>query len=183
MHRLFKIGVVLLSLAAAAGCGKADYNTDFVIRPRIRRVTSSPNDGEPAYQMRVYAWYINKSEQYDWQCLSWDDADAGIITNRRTGETRSFEFLAEQPDFEVAEGEEVNDPDTYIHFDFTRSDVFLLAVDPLNRFFAYRYIFIPKPMPRMQITLMMLLWQTGTYKYLEWTIVNWDHPNTETETE
>lgn len=180
MLRLFKIGILLLSLAALCGCGKANYNTDFTIRPRIRRVESSPDGGEPAYQMRAYAWYIAESEQTQWMCASWDDAQSGIITNRLTGEQRVFEFLSQQPDFEVEEGEQVYDPDTYIHFDLTRSYVFLLAVDPLNRFYAYRYQYIPKPMPYMEITLMLQLWRTGTYEYLKWTIVNADRPEPET---
>lgn len=168
-YRIF----VLLSLAALAGCGKANYETDLIIRPRIRVAESSSAAGEAAYQMRVYAWYIAKEEKLNtWEAVSWEEADQGIITNIKTGEKRSFEFLREQPEIELEEGEQLNDEDTYIHFTLTRSPVFLVAVDPLNKFYAYRSLEMPKPMEWMRVTLMLQLWKKEKYKFLDWTIVN-----------
>lgn len=163
-----------LGLLCLAGCGKANYETDLVIRPRIRRVDSSPAGGEAAYQMRVYAWYIGEGEKVDtWKAESWEDADAGIITNIKTGEKRSFEFMQEQPEIELGEGEVLDDEQTYLHFYLTRSPIFLVAVDPLNKFYAYRMLETPKPMPVQRVTLMLQLWRKEvSYKFLEWTIVN-----------
>jgi hypothetical protein len=172
----------ILLLVGVTACGKADYETDLIIRPRIKISEGSAAEGEAAYQMRVYAWYITKDEKLNnlWEASSWEDADAGIITNIKTGERRSFEFLVAQPEIELAEGEELKDEDTYIHLYLTRSPVFLVAVDPLNRFYAYRSLEMPKPMPWMRLTLMIRIWKERE-KFLDWTITSADYvaPTTE----
>jgi hypothetical protein len=172
----------ILSIVAFTTCGKGNYETDLIIRPRIRISEGSAPEGEAAYQMRVYAWYITKDEKLNnlWEAASWEDADAGIITNIKTGERRSFEFLVEQPEIELAEGEELNDEDTYIHLALTRSFVFLVAVDPLNRFYAYRPLEMPKPMPWMRLTLMIRTWKERE-KWLDWTVTSADYVAPATE--
>ncbi|MDR0906994.1 MAG: hypothetical protein LBM63_00055 [Rikenellaceae bacterium] len=176
MKGAVKIAFLLLSVLALANCGKGDYETDLIIRPRIKIAEGSAAEGEPAYQMRLYAWYISKEERFagEWEASSWEDADAGIITNTRTGERRSFEFLATQPEIELAEGEQVKDEETYIHLTLTRSDVFLVAVDPINRFWAYRPLEMPKPMPWMRLTLMIRTWRERE-KWLDWTVTSADY--------
>jgi hypothetical protein len=183
MRSAAKIVFMLLSVVALANCGgKAVYDTDLIIRPRIKISEGSADAGEPAYQMRLYAWYISKGERMknEWEARSWEDADAGIITNRRTGERRSFEFLATQPDITLAEGEELKDEDTYIHLTLTRSDVFLVAVDPVNRFWAYRPLEMPKPMPWMRLTLMIRTWKERE-EWFKWTVTSADYVKPATE--
>jgi hypothetical protein len=170
-------------MVALVNCGgKGVYETDLIIRPRIKISEGSADAGEPAYQMRLYAWYISDKEKKDneWVASSWEDADGGIITNTRTGERRSFEFLAEQPQIELAEGEELKDEDTYIHLTLTRSPVFLVAVDPINRFYAYRTLEMPKPMSWMRLTLMIRTWKERE-KWLEWTVTSADYVKPATE--
>jgi hypothetical protein len=173
---IFHLSFIILSIISFTTCGKGDYETDLIIRPRIKIAEGSADAGEPAYQMRVYAWYISKEEKMnnEWEAASWEDADAGIITNVRTGERRSFEFLASQPEVELAEGEVLKDEDTYIHLWLTRSPVFLVAVDPLNRFYAYRSLEMPKPMPWMRLTLMIRTWKERE-KWLDWNVVSADY--------
>jgi hypothetical protein len=184
MRSAVKITVLLLSVVALAYCGKGDYETDLIIRPRIKISEGSADAGEAAYQMRVYAWYISKNERLnnEWQAASWEDADAGIITNVRTGERRSFEFLASQPEITLAEGEELLDEETYIHLTLTRSPVFLVAVDPINRFYAYRSLEMPKPMPWMRLTLMIRTWKERE-KWLDWTITSADYVAPDNQTD
>jgi hypothetical protein len=177
MRNAVKIAFLLLSVVALANCGsKGVYDTDLIIRPRIKIAEGSADAGEAAYQVRLYAWYISREERLnnEWEAASWEDADAGIITNIRTGERRSFEFLAEQPQIELAEGEELKDEDTYIHLTLTRTEVFLVAVDPINRFWAYRPLEMPKPMPWMRLTLMIRLWKERE-KWLDWTVTSADY--------
>lgn len=158
-------------LAAVCGCGKGDYDTLVTIRPRIMKVQSSPAGGEPAYMVRIYACYIAENEKTDtWYVASYDDADAGIFTNKKTGERRSYSFMAEQPDIEDIGEDET---ETYVRFIFSRSPVLLVAVDPMNHFYAYRVLLVPTPMPDMQVTVRFVLWKPEvSFKDSDWVVVN-----------
>lgn len=170
----------MLAALCLAGCGKGDYDTHLVLRPRVRPVQSSLPAGEAGYLIRVYAWYIGEDEKRDvWAPSSYDEADAGIITNLKNNGKRGYDFVGHQPDTDP-----VKDEDTYIHLTLTRSPVFLVAVDPVNRFYAYRTLEIPKPMPYMQVTVMFQLWKPDTkFKDSDWTVVNGKKEAAEAEDE
>lgn len=162
----------LLSLLAVSGCVKDNFDTTVIIRPRVIQTQGSTTEGEPAYMARVYAVYIDKNElDNTWTVASYADADAGIFTNTRTGERRVYGFMGEQADY----GQDHTDEDTYISLVLSRPYVAFVAVDQMNRFYAYRTREINKPLPRLYMTVRFVLWKPDvSFRDSEWTVVNGD---------
>lgn len=156
------IGLTGLGLALA-GCVKYSVDCRLAIRPRILTTQSSPADGQAAYMVRIYATYVPEAGKERWAPESYADADAGIIRNMDSGAARSHGLMAEQ-----AEGSETVD------MTLSNSPVILVAVDPINRLYAYRY-FEYKPPLRQEVlmTLRFLLWKPEA-RYVDsyWTVVN-----------
>jgi hypothetical protein len=116
--------------------------------PRRKAFASSPPDGK-AYQVRIYVFYIGRgtkpaqfTEAENWRPLSYADAEAGIITNKYTGEVRSTEFFREQAE------------DSYIYLPLTSSPVVLVAVNEYDKYYAWRAFKYESPMPRIVISVM-----------------------------
>lgn len=156
---------ILVFVAAAAtlslvGCAKYTTEMELVITPRSLVVASSPPDS-PAYMITAYSYYIPEDDIENWAPQSYAEAEAGIIRNIVTGEARSHDFAREQ------------DEDTFIRFTLSSSPVLLLAVDPVNRFYAWREFEYPVPMASMTIVLRFQLYRTeARFVDLKWNIVN-----------
>ncbi len=127
--------------------------------PRVMAVPSSPADGV-GYLVRVYAFYISKEDAFakSWAPANYADADAGIIRHATTGEVRSQSLVEGQ-------GE-----DDFVHLTITSSPLVLVAVDPVNHFYAYRIIEYQIPMPKLYIPVRFQLWKTEPYTDSEWRI-------------
>ncbi len=144
--RVVRIILSLVALLSFAGCVKFDSECEFIIKPRWLPVSmneqSSPDN--PAYMVRVYAFYNvgkNPSEAERWRPRSFAQAEAGIIHHRTSDQRHSYSLVGEQGD------------DKLVHLTMTSSPVVLVAVDPLNRFYAYGVFEYGIPMPQLEIVL------------------------------
>lgn len=154
---VFVTAAVMLCLA---GCAKYSTEMLLIITPRSLPVQSSP-PASPAYMITAYSYYIPADDIDNWAPRSYAEAEAGIIRHAATGQARSHDFAREQ-------GE-----DTFIRFTLSRSPVLLVAVDPINRFYAWRKFEYPVPIETMNIVLRFLLWRTeARYTDSLWNIVN-----------
>ena len=150
-----------------SGCAKYTSDCEVVIRPRVLRVQSSPSSGEAAYMVKVYAYYISEDDIENWAPASYADAESGFIRHKISGETRRSGFMREQPDYDDG----ALDEDTYIRFTFSNSPIFLVAVDPVNKFYAWRELEYKVPLDRLTIVLRFQLWKNAEqYKDSEWYI-------------
>lgn len=161
--KVARIISVLIVLLLSVDCAKFSPECEFVIKPRLRRM-SMDKPGSPAYMVRVYAFYnIGKTRSLaeKWRPRSFAEAEAGIINRRGSDEVRSYSLVGEQ-------GE-----DTFVHLTMTSSPVMLVAVDPLNRFYAYGVFEYEIPLPRLEIVLPINGWlDKEPYKEAYWTVIN-----------
>ncbi len=74
--------------------------------------------------------------------------------------------------------------DGYVHLVLTSSPVVLVAVDPVNRFYAWRTFRYEMPMPRMEIPVRFLLWRPTAeqpwYDDSEWRVVGAEYEQLQT---
>jgi hypothetical protein len=129
-------------------------------------MTSPASDAlTPAYMVRVYATYISDADVLDegvWRPESWADAEAGLVRHRTTGEVRSHGLMGVQ-----------DEEDTYVHLILTSSPVVLVAVDQMNKFYAYRVFRYEIPLETIRVPVTFKTWQwERPYKENEWTFVS-----------
>ncbi len=167
-------------LLALSGCVKYDPECELVVKPRALVARDSDEAASAAYMARVYVYYnVGRFEKdlLEWSPESYADADAGIIRNKRTGEVRSHSLVGTQSD-EV--------PDYPVHLRLSSSPVVLVAVDPINRFYAWRSFEFELPIERIIIPVKFQLWRTNEqYKDSEWSVASeaYDNRPPESETE
>lgn len=88
MKKFFRALPILLTIAVlAGGCKKSTVSTTFIIRPHITRTTIETVNGvETAVSTRTLATGVTAHAFYadttEWKVASFEDARAGIITNR-----------------------------------------------------------------------------------------------------
>lgn len=137
MSRATAIAVTIAAMLVVAGCKKYDEECHLVVQPCVM-VSAGSDPKTPAYMARVYAFYITERDEVDecWAPASYADAEAGIVRHLTTGEVRTFGLVAEQREKD-ASGEDA-EKDGFAHLVLSRSPVVLVAVDPVNKFYAYR---------------------------------------------
>jgi hypothetical protein len=150
---------------ALAGCKKYSVECELVVQPRVM-VSQGSDPRTPAYMARVYVWYIDEKEHLNnpWRPASWADADAGIVRHRSTGEVRSHGLAGTQ-----------SEEDGYIHIPLTSSPVLLVAVDPINRFYAWRTFEFEIPLERVLVPVTFRTYYNTTqipYREEEWTVMS-----------
>jgi hypothetical protein len=156
---MLALGVVL------ASCARYDPECELVLQPRVM-VSQGSDPLTPAYMARLYVWYITEREYLDnpWRPASWADAEAGVVRHRTSGEMRSFGLSGVQ-------GEE----DGFIHVPLTRSPVLLVAVDPVNRFYAWRTFEFKIPLERVLVPVTFRTYYNADqipYREEEWTVMS-----------
>jgi hypothetical protein len=156
----------LAALAVLTGCKKFSVECDLVLQPRVM-VSSGSDPRTPAYMARAYVFYIDEKEYRNpsWRPASYADAEAGIIRNTRTDEVRSYNLAG-------AQGE-----DTYVHLVLTKSPIVLVAVDPVNRFYAWRTFQYEIPLERIFVPVVFRTYQTTPYKESDWTFASEEDEN------
>ena len=168
--RVFRSVSLCLLLCVSWGCRKYTGECELTVKPRRLVVASSPDNGS-AHQVRIYAFYIGQGtkesdvvEARNWRPMSYSDAEAGIITNIYTGETRSTGLFAEQGD------------DYSVRLTLSSSPVVLVAVNAMDRYYAWRAFKYEIPMPRMEIVVRFLLYQstaeTPEYADADWRVTS-----------
>ncbi len=143
----------------APSCTKVSPECEIVVRPRLM-VTDGSDPDTPAYGARVYAFYVegNVSDIKLWRPDSRADAEAGIVTNSRTGEVRSFNLVGEQ-----VESEDIS-------LVVSRSPVVLVVVDPSSGMWAHRGVEYDIPLARLYLTARFRQEKPTPYNELEWTV-------------
>lgn len=162
--------VAAAAMLAAAGCGKAVVDCEIVVSPLTQNVQNGPL--HEAYMVTVYAWYLSSDE---WHVTSYGNAEAGIIEHKVTGELRGHDF---------AQGQD--ETDAKVRFRFTRPTVLMVAVDPINKLYAWRQFNIPENFPLLYADVRFIIWRSLTtfeYKEQGWTVVNEALRNAEEEEE
>ncbi len=158
-----RAGVIftLLALAALAGCKKFSVECELVIQPRVM-VSSGSDPLTPAYMARAYAFYIDEREYLHpaRKPASYADAEAGIIRHNTTGEVSSFNLSGAQGD------------DNYVHLTLTKSPMLLVAVDPVNRIYAWRTFQYEIPLERIFVPVTFKAFQLTPYRESDgWTVI------------
>ena len=124
----FKILTFVAVAAALAGTGcfkSIGYETFYVLRPWAQEGTVKTPI--PREDMLAYAFDADTTE---WSVLSYEDAVAGIITSRRTGEKL-------RP---IAQGEpyEIDGNENWLAMQLNGPRFLILAVDQSNRLYIHR---------------------------------------------
>lgn len=142
------IAIVLLLGAALQSCFK-DVITYTDYRIAILNQTTSGGQTTPATLIDSYAYYVDTT---DWAVLSYDDALAGRITNKTTGEVLS------QPDV-WGTFDSAAEFQTTIHLEQPIS--MLVVVDPDLRLYAYRKYELPENLDQVLTRLTLSSWRAS----------------------
>lgn len=139
----FKILTFVAVAAALAGTGcfkSIGYETFYVLRPWAQEGTVKTPI--PREDMLAYAFDADTTE---WSVLSYEDAVAGIITSRRTGEKL-------QP---IAQGEpyEIDGNENWLAMQLNGPRFLILAVDQSNRLYGFTEQAIGENLPQMHVSV------------------------------
>jgi hypothetical protein len=162
------------ALVALAGCTKYPVECELVVQPRVM-VSEGSDPLTPAYMARVYVWYINKKEHLDhkWRPESYTDAEAGVVRHRDTGEVWSFGLSGTQS------GEK-----GYVHIPLTSSPVLLVAIDPVNKLYAWRTFEFRVPLESVLVPVTFRTYyrpEQFPYRDGDWTVLRSESENTPQE--
>lgn len=139
----FKILTFVAVAAALAGTGcfkSIGYETFYVLRPWAQEGTVKTPI--PREDMLAYAFDADTTE---WSVLSYEDAVAGIITSRRTGEKL-------RP---IAQGEpyEIDGNENWLAMQLNGPRFLILAVDQSNRLYGFTEQAIGENLPQMHVSV------------------------------
>lgn len=162
-----RIVATIFALMCLTGCKKYSVECELVVQPYVM-LTSGSDVHTPGYMVRVYAFYTDDKEYLNpnWWPASWADAEAGIIRHHATGEERSYSLSGEQ-----------SDEDGYIRLTLTSSPLVLVAVDPVNKFYAWRKFQYDIPLERLFVPVTFKTYQ-DPYKENEWYVASKRSENT-----
>ena len=147
---------------ALAGCTKYTVDCDLTIQPRLM-VSAGSDIKTPAIMARAYVWYVSEKEAYDqtWIPESYSDAEAGIVRHRTSGEERSYDLWGAQ-----------SEEDTYVHITITSSPMMLVALDPVNKMYAYRSFKYQAPIEQVVVPVTFKPYQQTPYKENDWIVIS-----------
>jgi len=172
MRRAAAIAAVVATALAAAGCKGYDQECHLVVQPYVM-VNAGSDPKTPAYMARVYAFYISERDEVDecWAPASYADAEAGVIRHESTGEMRTFGLVAEQREKDTT-GEDP-EKDGYAHLVLSRSPLVLVAVDPVNKFYAWRTFAFALPLRApLYVPVSFKVYNSASYVENKWTVVS-----------
>ena len=133
----FKILTFVAVAAALAGTGcfkSIGYETFYVLRPWAQEGTVKTPI--PREDMLTYAFDADTTE---WSVLSYEDAVAGIITSRRTGEK--------------GEPYEIDGNENWLAMQLNGPRFLILAVDQSNRLYGFTEQAIGENLPQMHVSV------------------------------
>ncbi len=135
---------------------ETSFKTTYVLR--VAEQVESSGDFAPLAMTKGYAFEGTTDEL---EFLSYDDAQAGIITSIETGVPKG-PFASSQPYM----GSESN-----ISFELDRENVVLVVVDPASKTYAYSDYTVPINLAEVFVDIIFRTWKTSTYKASTWTFV------------
>lgn len=130
MNKISNIAVAaaFVCCTLAGGCLKGvEGDTRYVLKPLV----SDGSQTEPAdHYIEAFAYYVDTTR---WTVASYDDAVAGRITDKQTGEVRTQpDAVAEPFENEALEGW------FCVSMPFGRERMMVTVVDPVLRLYGYR---------------------------------------------
>lgn len=184
MKKFLVMVVVALGLT---GCfKKVGFDTTLVIYPKVQEVSGA--EFLVAEGVTAYAYYVSGE---DWKVLTYEDAVAKVITNTKSGETKSepaveSESYASAPeggnDGEVgSEGDgevaasavTANSQNTdalgRLTLKTKKQHVMLVAVYPTAEMWAYRHYEVGENLPVTTMKFHFRPWKTAEYVDSGWT--------------
>jgi hypothetical protein len=169
-RKILRAVLVVLLLSTLTSCKKYSVECELVVRPYVK-ITSGSDDHTLGYLIRVYAFYTDEKDYLNprWRPASWVNAEAGLIRNVATGEVRSHDLMGGQ-----------SPEDGYVHLTLTSSPMVLVAVDPVNKFYAWRTFKYEVPLERLYVPVSFEIYQSS-YKKYEWNVASEKSDNTPPE--
>ena len=166
------IFVGVLAALFATGCFKTiRYETFYVLRPWMQEGTTKKPI--PTQKILTYAF---DADTVQWDVLSYEDAVAGIITSRLTGEKR-------RP---IAQGEPyvIDGNENWQAMQLNGPQFFILAVDQLNKLYGFTQQPIGENLPEMYVSVTFFPKEKGKrYQKGKWVMCNdfYEEPQPEPE--
>ena len=133
--------VGVLAALFVTGCFKTiRFETFYVLRPWMQEGTTKTPI--PTDKMLTYAFDADTTQ---WDVLSYEDAVAGIITSRLTGEKRH----------PIAQGEPyvIDGNENWQAMQLNGPQFFILAVDQLNKLYGFTQQPIGENLPEMYVSV------------------------------
>ena len=159
MKRLLLI--ILVSLGLTGCFKKVGFNTTIVLYPKVQAESNGAFD--IAEGVTAYAYYVSDK---DWQVASYEDAVAKVITNAKSGETKS-DPAAESTSY-ADEGDEA-DAMGRLKIRTTKQHVMLVAIYPAAEMWAYRHYEAGENLPTTTMKFHFRPWKTDGYVDSDWT--------------
>ncbi len=159
MIRLLRyIAMLIVGAALMHSCFK-----DVVTYTDYNMMVYNQSEGNgaitPATELASYAYYVDTTE---WSVLSYDDAVAGRITNKTTGEVLSTPDVAGTFDAQLPYP---------VSMRLEQPISMLVVVNPTLRLYAYRKYELPENLPSVDTKLYMASWR-ATHSSSGWLVKN-----------
>lgn len=160
MRKVSCIFFFALALSAVSCFKKVAFRTDYVLKP-LREVTSDDRVREPVAGAVAFAFDADTAA---WTVASYDDALAGVITSRADPAVKqSAPCASSQP---YGDG-------GWISLPLDREWQMVVAVDPVDRLYAYTQQRIGENLPVLTVSLIFQPWRSGrSYKWGNWLFFN-----------
>ncbi|MDE6877270.1 MAG: hypothetical protein K2P00_05585, partial [Alistipes sp.] len=160
MRKVSCIFFFALALSAVSCFKKVAFRTDYVLKP-LREVTSDDRVREPVAGAVAFAFDADTAA---WTVASYDDALAGVITSRADPAVmQSAPYASSQP---YGDG-------GWISLPLDREWQMVVAVDPVDRLYAYTQQRIGENLPVLTVSLIFQPWRSGrSYKWGNWLFFN-----------
>lgn len=155
------ISILIVATAAAAllcGCFK-QVVAYTVLEVAIYEQAEQDGPTPRAQEIISYAYYVDTVE---WRIASWEDAMAGRITNKTTGEVLSAPDVL---------GEFNSTADFQMSIELNQKISMVVAVNPEQRMYAYRKYELPVNLNRVKAKLYMASWKRS-HSNAGWWVVN-----------
>lgn len=160
MQKIRYIFLFVLLLAAVSCFKEVAFRTDYVIKP-LREATSDDQTREPVEGALAFAFDADTAA---WTVASYDDALAGIITSRADPGVKSSAPYASSVPYGDA---------GWISLPLDREWQMVVAVDPVDRLYAYTRQQIGENLGTLTVSLIFQPWKSGrSYKWGNWLFFN-----------
>ena len=158
MKRILTIIALALAASLMWGCFKDVVDYTFY-NIAIYEQTSTDDPFTRATDVETYAFSVDTTE---WSVLSYDDAVAGRITNKTTGEVLSTPDVAGTFDAQLPYP---------VSMRLEQPISMLVVVNPTLRLYAYRKYELPENLPSVDTKLYMASWR-ATHSSSGWLVKN-----------
>lgn len=159
MRRFFSIAIVATAAAMMLwGCFKEVVGYTYY-NIAVYEQTEQNGKTPRVEEVFSYAYYVDTTQ---WRIASWEDAEAGRITNKETGEVRDM------PD-EI--GEFMPGEDFPVSIFINKEISMLVVVNPAQKMYAYRKYTLPINLSKVDTKLYFSVWKRS-HMSSGWQIMN-----------